>query len=87
MGSDNGPDILGLFKTLLDQAVNDERLYINDFLFFYFFFFLEKTDTKRKINQVMVLRASKHAYTLSLGSKNLLTAFILLSRRCPLGFH
>ena len=31
----------------------------------------------------ILIRASKHAYTLSLGSKNLLTAFILLSRRCP----
>ena len=30
-----------------------------------------------------LLRAPKHAYTLSLGSKNLLTAFILLPRRCP----
>ena len=30
-----------------------------------------------------IIRASKHAYTLSLGSKNFVTAFILLSRRCP----
>ena len=30
-----------------------------------------------------VIRASKHAYTLSLGSKNFVTDFILLSRRCP----
>ena len=31
MGSDNGPDILGLCETFLDQAVNDEQLYINGF--------------------------------------------------------
>ena len=31
----------------------------------------------------IIIRASKHAYTLSLGSKNFVTAFILLSRRCP----
>ena len=32
---------------------------------------------------IKLIRASKHAYTLSLGSKNFVTAFILLSRRCP----
>ena len=32
---------------------------------------------------IEIIRASKHAYTLSLGSKNFVTAFILLSRRCP----
>ena len=53
MGTDNGPDILGLCETFLNQAVNDEQLYqlyINGFDFFF-----EKTDTKRKINQVVLL--------------------------------
>ena len=42
MGTDNGPYILGLCETSLDQAVNDEQLYtcINEGVFFYFFYFI-----------------------------------------------
>ena len=30
MGTDNGPGILGLCETFLDQTLNDEQLYINE---------------------------------------------------------
>ena len=42
-----------------------------------------KLNNSNLIKDRNIIRASKHTYTLSLGSKNLLTAFILLSRRCP----
>ena len=29
LGTDNGPDILGLCETFLDKAINNEQLYTN----------------------------------------------------------